>query len=148
MAAAAGGKAPASTAEGIASTLGSHTINLIVEKVPTVAACMLEEFKIASQMFGAASFEPTSQYLGQFFPHLAYPTNKGSGWADPAFYHVESAEKEDNCAPRGKHASAPHRPALPLPAIRLASASHTRSSFRPPLARSMHTSPNSARKRP
>jgi hypothetical protein len=80
--------------------------------------------------------------------HLAYPTNKGSGWADPAFYHVESAEKEDNCAPRGKHASAPHRPALPLPAIRLASASHTRSSFRPPLARSMHTSPNSARKRP
>ena len=43
VAAAAGGKAPASTAEGIASTLGCHSqlpIDLIVEKVPTVAACM------------------------------------------------------------------------------------------------------------
>ena len=77
--------------------------------------------------------------------HLALLLSKASGWRNHAFFHVHGAKKEDNCAPRGKHASAPHRPALPLPAIRLASASHARSSFRPPLARSMHASPNSAR---
>ena len=74
----------------------------------------------------------------EFFFHLALLLSKGSGWRNHAFYHVESAKKEDNCAPRGKHASAPHRPAVPLPAIRLASASHARSSVCPPLARSMH----------
>ena len=77
--------------------------------------------------------------------HHALLLSKASGWRNHAFFHVHGAKKEDNCAPRGKHASAPHRPALPLPAIRLASASHARSSFRPPLARSMHASPNSAR---
>ena len=77
--------------------------------------------------------------------HLALLLSKASGWRNHAFFHVHGGKKEDNCAPRGKHASAPHRPALPLPAIRLASASHARSYFRPPLARSMHASPNSAR---
>ena len=56
--------------------------------------------------------------------HLALLLSKASGWRNHAFFHVHGAKKEDNCAPRGKHASAPHRPALPLPAIRLASASH------------------------
>ena len=80
-----------------------------------------------------------------FRNHHALLLSKASGWRNHAFFHVHGAKKEDNCAPRGKHASAPHRPALPLPAIRLASASHARSSFRPPLAWSMHASPNAPR---
>ena len=59
--------------------------------------------------------------------------------------NVQLSKKEDHGDARGPRSAARRCPSMPTPAFRLASASHTRSYFCLPLARSMHASPNSAR---